>query len=146
MVCQIFTNRRKMNKVTYDFLAQFLRKFLQVVVPPNLFSAIQIKLQHLWSKRYHLTLRTANKHLKLFVTLISLAKTNLFSLRISLYSILLCPILNYCILFYSILFYSTILYYKSTSLSLSLSRLLIPSLKQLVKVVPLSRIGFLSFK
>ena len=69
-----------------------------------------------------------------------------FSLRISLYSILLCPILNYCILFYPILFYSTILYYKSTSLSLSLSRLLISSLKQFVKVVPLSRIGFLTFK
>ena len=57
-------------------------------------------------KLYHLTLRTANMHLKLFVTLISLAKTNLFSLRISLYSILLRPILNYCILIFPILFYS----------------------------------------
>ena len=75
-----------------------------------------------------------------------LGQKNSFSLRISLYSILLCPILNYCILFYPILFYYMILYYKSTSLSLSLSRLLIPSLKQFVKVVPLSRIGFLSFK
>ena len=34
------------------------------------------------SKLIYLTLRTANKHLKLFVTLISLAKTNLFSLWI----------------------------------------------------------------
>ena len=97
-------------------------------------------------KLYHLTLRTANTYLKLFVTLISLAKTNLFSLRISLYSILLRPILNYCILLYPILFYSTILYYKSTSLSLSLSRFVILSFKQFVKVVPLSRIGFVSIK
>ena len=57
-------------------------------------------------KTYHLTLRTANTYLKLFVTLISLAKTNLFSLRISLYSISLRPILNYCILIFPILFYS----------------------------------------
>ena len=88
-------------------------------------------------KTYHLTLRTANTYLKLFVTLISLAKTNLFSLS---------PILNYCILLYPILFYSTILYYKSTSLSLSLSRFFILSFKQFVKVVPFGRIGFVSFR
>ena len=84
--------------------------------------------------------------LETFCDSISLAKRNLFSLRISLYSILLRPFLNYCILIYPILFYSTILYYKSTSLSLSLSRFFILSLKQFVKVVPLSRIGFVSFK
>ena len=72
-------------------------------------------------------------------------KKNLLSLTILLYSILLSPILNYCILFYPILFYSMILCYKSTSLSLSLSRLLILSLKQFVKVVPLIKIRFLSF-
>ena len=46
--------------------------------------------------------------------------------------------------FYSILFYSTLRYYIKSNQSLS--RLLIPSLKQFVKVVPLSRFGFLSFK
>ena len=35
---------------------------------------------------------------------------------------------------------------KSTSLSLSLSRLLILSFKQFVKVVPFSRISFVSFR
>ena len=50
-------------------------------------------------------------------------KKNSFSLRILLYSILLCPILNYCNLFYPILFNSMILYYKSTSLSVSLASL-----------------------
>ena len=35
---------------------------------------------------------------------------------------------------------------KSTSLSLSLSRFLILSFKQFVKVVPLSRISFVSFR
>ena len=56
--------------------------FLPAVVPPNLFPpnsfpTIWTKLWHLASKLYHLT---TNTHLKFFVILISLAKTNLFSL------------------------------------------------------------------
>ena len=54
-------------------------------------------------------------------TLSSYVKDSQHTLRISLNSILLCPILNYCILFYPILFYSMIWYYKSTSLSVSLA-------------------------
>ena len=46
-------------------------------------------------------------------TLSSYVKDSQHTLRISLNSILLCPILNYCILFYPILFYSMMLYYKS---------------------------------
>ena len=56
--------------------------FLPAVVPPNLFTAIETKSWHLSSKLYHLTFRTGNVRLKFFVTLISLAKTNLFSLQI----------------------------------------------------------------
>ena len=56
--------------------------FLPAVVPPNLFTAIQTKSWCLSSKLCHLTLRTGNVRLKFFVTLISLAKTNLFSLQI----------------------------------------------------------------
>ena len=40
--------------------------FPPAVVPPNLFPAISTKLWHLSSKLYHLTLRTAYTHLKLF--------------------------------------------------------------------------------
>ena len=59
------------------------------------------------------------------------------------------PIVPYPKLLHSNLSYFILLwlYYKSTSLSLSsLSRFFILSLKQFVKVVPLSRIGFVSFK
>ena len=43
-----------------------------------------------YGKLYYLTCRTANTHLKFFVTLISLAKTNLFSLWI-LYLFIVIP-------------------------------------------------------
>ena len=59
------------------------------------------------------------------------------------YPIVPYPKLLYYILSYFILLYDIIL--KSTSLSLSPSRLGIPPLKQFVKIVPLSRIGFSKF-
>ena len=109
------------------------------VIEQNFYCSRDIYLQ--WRKYY----RSDTVFLEMRKKFKCLLRTDYIHIYI-LYSILLCPILNCYILFYPILFYSTILYYKSTFLSLSPSRLLIPSLKQLVKVVTLSRIGFLSFK
>ena len=54
-----------------NLITQVDPSFLLAVVPPNLFPAIWTKLWHISSKLYRLTLRTANTHLKFFVTLVT---------------------------------------------------------------------------
>ena len=84
-ICVFTFNLKSTNLTT-----QIDPSLLPAVVPPYLFPAIQTKLWHLSTKLYRLTLRTANTHLKFFVTLIPSAKNKLiFTIDItSLYTVI----------------------------------------------------------